>query len=190
MQVIHLYLIPTQGVNIDIEEEKWAEIKQNYNKEDNFIGNETIIKRPNVRSEDIEYTSTKEDCISANICIYSDVSSHNVINGWKIVKGFKYLYIYDYCSNGQAAIGPFDKLAIELHLYTSTDSAYSQNIKNFIITHKPNIYAIYINDIPLRAFKTSYNKAKEVKGNALSDYKEIKEIAGELGLSAMTFMKI
>jgi|688.fasta_scaffold185394_2 hypothetical protein len=207
MQVIHIYLIPTYGLNVDEEKAKWEEIKKTTNKTIKIVHKdsdamveynkkECIVMGYNHNDETynvsadpdiniVEYIITKEDCNdNINNCTDStEITKNN--NGLYFKTPFYYLYIYDFCTNGQATVIPSDKFAIELHLYTSRDNTYSRNIENFISAHKQNIHAIYINDIPLTTYASSYKKAK----SAIGAYKEIKDIAEELGISAMSFMK-
>jgi hypothetical protein len=212
MQVIHIYLIPTYGLNVDEEKAKWEEIKKTTNKTINIVHKDSVamieynkkecgamgythtdtssnLAVGNVVYKSIAYIN-RDNCDINNICYDTNSSSFKKDNipGMNIYSGnadFTYLYIYDFSSNGHVRIKQIDEFAIELHLYTSRDNTYSRNIENFISAHKQNIHAIYINDIPLTTFASSYKKAK----SAIGANKEIKDIAEELGISAMTFMK-
>ena len=212
MQVIHIYLIPTYGLNVDEEKAKWEEIKKTTNKTINIVhkDSDAMIEYNKKACSAMGYTHTdtssnlavgnvvyksiayinRDNCDINNICYDTNSSlfkKDNILD-MNIYSGnadFTYLYIYDFSSNGHVRIKPIDEFAIELHLYTSRDNTYSRNIENFISEHKQNIHAIYINDIPLTTYASSYKKAK----SAIGANKEIKDIAEELGISAMTFMK-
>ena len=213
MQVIHIYLIPTYGLNVDEEKAKWEEIKKTTNKTINIVHKDSgamveynkkacIVMKythtdplfnldvSSITFDTIIYHINVNNCDKNNICYDTNsiTFKKNDIPGVNFYSGsadFTYLYIYDFSSNGQVSVMLNDKFAIELHLYTSRDNTYSRNIENFISAHKQNIHAIYINDIPLTTYASSYKKAK----SAIGANKEIKDIAEELGISAMTFMK-
>ena len=182
MQVIHIYLIPTSIIDdelylsfdtmniiekkVEIHKKDLGDITNNFGYHHYFLkDDEDITTKLKIRSDD------KDIKVAINKIEFANLSG-------------EYLYIFDWFSNGHLVLSIGD-YAIELHLYPSFDGFYARHVQTFITEYKKNIHAIYINDIPLTTFASSYKKAK----SAIGTDKEIKDIAEELGISAMTFMK-